>query len=152
MTQYATVPGGTVKWTYDATANDSDKSFTVPTGKIWVPIMIRSEATCSADVGNRTFTVYFSNGTNVIYHLNKSGSVTASQTFTLLFAIKWREAGTTAANVPLSTGTNPNVCVYGSIPPILLPAGYVIRVYDSAAIAAGADDMTVVINYIEYDA
>jgi len=35
---------------------------------------------------------------------------------------------------------------------LLLPEGYTIRLYDRSAIDAAADDMIIVLHYVEYDA
>ena len=143
---------GTPKWTRDAAANDSDKSFTVPTGKIWDLKTIVVNITATATVGNRLLVVGVTDGTNVVYVSPKSGNITASQTASALFTIDLAQSGTTANNVPLLSYANPNTSIYFPLPKMVLPAGYIVRVYDYAAIDAAADDMIVVLHYVEYDA
>lgn len=143
---------GSVTWNRDATANDSDKSFTVPTGKKILLRMIYAEITATATVGNRVMRVTISNGTDLIYRCPPLASLAASQVGTVKWAVWATAQGTTTSNGIALDGTTPNVCIYGPIPEMILPAGYVIRVYDGSAVDAAADDMTVILHYIEYDA
>ena len=139
---------GTPTWVRDAALNDSDKSFTVPTGKIWVLKYIRGELTATATVGNRILMVNITNGTSVVYTRWAGTNIAATQvgiiemhfdSFSDEFAID--------SLVPTSTvARGIGVCS------MVLPAGYVVRVLDNGAIDAAADDLTVVLHYVEYDA
>ena len=144
---------GTVNWLRDATANDSDKSFTVPAGKIWDVMSIAATLATTATVGNRILHVYITDGTNTVYSSPSSGNVAASgyggirivpgsnYTTSALFGRLDTPTGMTSVSVTDSPSSK-----------LYLPAGYVIRVWDRAAIDAAADDMTVVLHYMEYDA
>jgi len=59
----------------------------------------------------------------------------------------------TTTNLPrLTTGGSSLAFLNQGAPDMMLPAGYVLRVLDSAAIDAAADDLVVVVHYIEYEA
>ena len=132
---------GTPKWMYDATANDSDKSFTVPTGKIWAMISGRASLTTTATVGNRTPQIRITDGTNTVAIVSAPNL-----------------AASTTGNYPISFAgatddfARSSETMLASFDPLILPAGYVIRVYDSSAVDVAADDLTVVLHYVEYDA
>lgn len=144
---------GTPTWVRDATANDSDKSFTVPTGKLWCLKAIEACLTCTATVGNRVLSAVITNGVNQIHSLWQSASITASQVGVVYGATSLGTPSTTASRKPtLAGGDSVNVAINDSLPDMVLPAGYVIRVYDSAAIDPAADDLIVVLHYVEYDA
>lgn len=143
---------GTPTWVYDATVDDSDKSFTVPAGKRWALKMIDSQLTCTATVGNRLLTITVAtSGTNYIVAA-RTTNVTASQTARARVIPGMAIATTALTRLDNPTGGT-NVSVTDGMPnDILLPAGAVVRVYDSAAVDAAADDLIVVIHYVEYDA
>lgn len=133
---------GTISWTRDYALNDSDKSFTVPTGKIWKPLMIQIDFTASGTVGNRVIAVNIAyNGTNYEGYF-AGGSVAAS-------AHVWYVIGFQGITDDLTTAAR---TIAQGVPEIYLPAGAIIRVYDSAAIDVNADDLGIVFHYIEYDA
>jgi len=140
---------GTPVWERDATANDSDKSFTVPTGKVRRYLTIAAQLVCTATVGNRSLRVNITNGTDLVYQFMHSGNITASQNGALYI----ESPGSTGTQIRYGPGTaTPSVGKQETMPELILPAGYVIRVYDSGAIDAAADDLTVVLHYVEYDA
>ena len=153
MTEIRTTPGGTVKWSRDATANDSDKIvLTVPTGKLVRLIDVAGTIVNTATVGNRTLRVDIGNGTNVIWYSQISANITASQRG----SIRIRFSGAamtvyTSAQYGLD-GNYENINISQTGPEMWLPAGYTVRIWDTAAIDAAADDLTTVIEYIEYDA
>lgn len=138
---------GTPKWTRDATLNDSDKEFTVPAGKIWDLKAIVSTLTATATVGNRLMQNVITDGTNEVIRTQRTASITASQVS--IFRVTVGEGATGAVGNGFQGA---NVSTLDALPALILPAGYVIRVYDSAAIDAAADDLTVVLHYVEYDA
>lgn len=130
---------GTVKWLRDAALNDSDKSFTVPAGKVWSLRWLFATLATTATVGNRFIWVIITNGANDVWIHKQATSHPASTTYNYNFAPQYStQTGTTERTAPLMDA--------------LLPAGYVIRIYDSGAIDAAADDLTVVLHYVEYDA
>jgi len=131
---------GTVKWTRDATTNDSDKSFTVPTGKIWHMIGIRFYLTATATVGNRIPSIYVApDGANYFVYF-QGAALTASNTGQYMVSFQGVSDDFTAAAA----------VVQGSMP-MILPAGAIVRVYDVGAVDAAADDMVVLLHYVEYD-
>lgn len=143
---------GTPKWVRDATLNDSDKSFTVPAGKIWDMRSIDGLILATAAVGNRVLIITITDGTDVLWVSNYTGSIAASQ-YGFISANVAQGSTTTNLVPPWNNPTlNVNVAVQSPLPNHILPAGYVIRVYDRAAIDAAADDLTVVLHYVEYDA
>lgn len=119
---------------YDATANDSDKSFTVPAGEMWKLIYAFVTLATSADVGNRQirFSVTDPSGNSVGYIA--AGAVQAAsltRSYGFLQGI-YRETAFIDGMIQIPIPTD-----------MYMAAGSVIRFWDSAAIAAGADDMTV---------
>lgn len=149
------VPHGTPKWNRDATPNDSDKSFTVPTGKVWHLKTVYAALIATATVGNRALVVVINNGADNVFISAKTGSIAASNSGTILIGDIAVSGSTANQNPILDTAATPNATVYnGQFPSggFILPAGYIVRVYDTAAIDAAADDMTVVLHYWECDA
>lgn len=144
---------GTPKWTRDATANDSDKSFTVPTGKIWIVKSITYTIVTTATAGNRAMRLRITNGTNLIAVGEVMDAIAASNSSTgaWIFGVP---GGAAAALQPrLDTGATATVANWiRGMPDLVLLAGYVVQVLDSGTIDAAADDLTIAINYIEYDA
>ena len=133
---------GTVNWLRDATANDSDKSFTVPAGKIWDVKKIHIQLVTTATVGNRMLAVNIAaDGTNYLYMFGATAQAASLTRYYLLGCVTVSDDFTTAT---FTTAQD--------IGPTILPAGAVIRVYDSAAIDVAADDLIVVLHYVEYDA
>lgn len=150
MTQMKVEPGGTYQWTRDATANDSDKTFTVPAGKKWLLLDIVAEITATATVGNRSLRVDVGNGVAVLWVAVATGSIAATQVGTM-----YCEQGFGAANTSIRLGpsvTSTSVSASQNMPPMMLLPGYTIRVLDRNAVDAAADDLIVVLHYIEYDA
>jgi len=123
----------------DSAANDSDKTITVPAGKTWEIQALNITNVTSADVGNRQIVVIVTDGTNTLCTLNAEATQAASLTEYYLYTPKYG----TAAEAP--TGWH-----YIPLPVHTLPPGGTIRIYDSAAVAAGADDLTVVVYGIAY--
>ena len=129
------------EWTREATANDSDKSFVVPDNEQWKLNQVYSELTTTATVGNRVMTIEVQDdSSNVVFSMAAGAVQAASGTVKYPFSIgSPRE--TTAVNGYLSVNL-PN--------DLVLLGGYTLRVYDSAAIDAAADDMTVVYQAEKY--
>jgi hypothetical protein len=119
----------------DSAADDSDKTITVPTGEVWRVENVFVTNVTSADAGNRQMTVLVADPAAVTLLIAKAVAVqTASGTEYYNFSPTYGTATETPATfhfIPLPTCT--------------LDAGATIRVYDSAAIAAAADDMTVTV-------
>lgn len=130
---------------YDATANDSDKSFTVPAGKVWDVKLIHIKFTTTATVGNRQLFVVITDGTNEITRTVRA-TVTASQVAVMRVSFN----GANNALTPAFDGCN--VSAQDILPFNIMRAGYVIRAYDGGAVDAAQDDMIVAIVGVEYDA
>lgn len=141
---------GTPKWVRDATANDSDKSFTVPAGKAWALQYVYAEITATATVGNRSLAVHIRDTNPSVIVVEATANIAAAQKGNIRL-INGAPRSTTAQR--MLDGTTATVSQENQLPMLaLLPAGYSVRVWDSAAIDAAADDMTVVLHYVEYDA
>lgn len=119
---------------YDATANDSDKSWTVPDNEQWRICHAHVTLVSSATVGNRIVTMSISDAsgnalTDLVAGVVQAASVTRHYCF--LQGI-FRETAFVNSELqvplPIDCWLNP---------------GWTIRVYDSAAVDAAADDMTV---------
>jgi hypothetical protein len=117
----------------DETTNDSDKTFTVPASTEWEVLSIWIELTTTATVGNRQVVVEMQDSTGDVIGSFLAGIV---QTASL------------AKNYMFAPGLELMAAFVGTylsfpLPPMFLPAGFKVRVYDSAAIDAAADDMVV---------
>ena len=116
----------------DTDLNDSDKSFTVPASTEWRIQSIWIEMTTSADAGDRHMEVQIQEaGTDVIAEVKVALVQAESLTRYYLFAPHVTELAAFRDTDILST----------IFPDLTLPAGYIIRIWDNKAIAAGADDM-----------
>lgn len=116
-------------------ADDSDKSFAVPASTQYQVLWIWVELTSTATVGNRQMTIEIQDSAADVIGRWKAGAVqAASLTRNYCFA---------PSNADLTAFRDTTFLMTPIAPTLLLPAGYIIRVYDSAAIAAAADDMVV---------
>jgi len=144
-------PGGTVKWVRDAALNDSDKSFTVGTGKMWELLYVAAHITTTATVGNRSIIIYITDGTNIIWKGFGTAAVAASQNGTLY--TDFGDGAIRDTNLHFGiAGTSIDISLTTWGPKVYLPAGYVVRIFDLNAIDVAADDLTVELHYIEYEA
>jgi hypothetical protein len=128
-----TTPFKTLSLRSDAAANDSDKTYTVPTDKQWLIKSIDALLATTAAVGNRLLTILITTAADVVLMKYVAGAVQpASQSYTYIFAPLH----------PQETGFTGDVMLRAIAGDLVVPAGYKIRIYDSAAIAAAADDLT----------
>ena len=118
----------------DVVINQSDKTFTVPAGKQWWIKSIYAILISTATVGNRQLDVLFTDGFDNPVGKAAAGAVQAA---TLTRAICY------APGNPQETSFTTGLMYRALSFNLVLPAGYKVRVYDSAAIDAAADDMTV---------
>ncbi len=126
----------------DVTLNDSDKSFTVTTSKQWLLKSVYVKLVTTATVGNRQLDVLLTDASDVVIAKFVAGAVqAASLTREYVFA----------PHHPQETGFTTGVMLRALADDFVLPAGYKIRVYDSAAIDAAADDMDVHIHIEELE-
>lgn len=125
----------------DTANDDSDKTFTVPSGKTWEIKWVWVELVTTATVGNRQIVVVaLDNANDVIATVNAGAVQAASITRNYLFA---HHVGDLTSFRNTTYLTNP-------IPEFILPQAFAIRVYDIAAVAAAADDMVVHMLVREY--
>ena len=120
----------------DATANDSDKTLTVPAGTVYEVESLYVRLVSTATVGNRQLTILVTDADdNILLRYLAGGTQAASITMDYNFA----------PGHPNETGnaTNNGAQVRSFMQGLRLPAGYKIRVYDSAAVDAAADDLTI---------
>lgn len=118
----------------DETADDSDKKLTVPAGKVWDLLSVWVELTSTASVGNRQMALEIQDTADDVVMTIAAGIVqTASLTRNYLFG----------PGLPDLTSFRAGDLLMTPIPKILLPAGFDIRIADTAAIDAAADDMIV---------
>ncbi len=120
----------------DAAADDSDKTITVPSGESWEIKSIRVEYTATATAGTRTLAILFRDATDDVIHgfTVSNASITASQVMVFNF---YPDAPTVAPTDGAVEGTQ--ALSHG----LILPAGWDIRIYDSADVDATADDVVI---------
>lgn len=118
----------------DVTDNDSDKTITVPASTEYQPLSIMVTLTSTANVGDRQLAVLVTTAADVVIAEARAGVVqAASLARRYVFAVGAADMTAFRDTDLLST----------SLPVLVLPAGYKIRVYDNNAVAAAADDMHV---------
>ena len=127
-----------IGFAYDATADDSDKSFTVPDGEMWKIIYANVGLTTSATVGNRQLRLSITDpkGNAAIYI--SAGSVQAAsltRNYVFLQGI-YRETSFVDSMIQVPIPID-----------MYLPSGSTIRFWESAAIAPTTDDMIVNFGY-----
>ena len=131
---------GSIRLVYDTAANDIDKTLTVPTDYVWEVQHVYCSWTSDATVGNRQVVLQVRDDADTVIAAYPAAAVQAAsgtETYTWGGTHELTETVATYHHLPLM--------------PKILPSGYDIRVYDSAAIAA-TDDMTVYALVIEYPA
>lgn len=115
-------------------ANDSDYIIAVPTAQTYKLMSVWVELTTTATVGNREMAVEIQDAAaDVLAQIRAGALQAASLTRQYLFG----------QGLPDLTAFRSTDFLMTPLPPIILPAGYQIRVYDRAAIDAAADDMVV---------
>lgn len=133
---------GEIKTSIDEALDDSDKEWTVPDGKMWELLSVFVSLISTATVGNRRITLLFRTAVNKTIGIIVAGATqAASLTYSYYFA----------PLLPRETAVVNNALMTPLGPWVLLTAGQKVRIYDSAAIAPAADDMTVNIVYAERD-
>lgn len=126
--------GVNIKQQADVTADDSDKTFTVPAGKFWIVKWIYVAYVSNPTAGNRTVRVDFKDPTNIFAYVAAGATQAANLTRSYFFGPGVVDDTSFGSQGELFTDLGVN---------FPLPPGYTVRVYDSAAIAPAADDMTV---------
>lgn len=118
----------------DESLNDSDKTFTVTASEEWEIQSIWVELTTTATAGNRQIVIEIQDSSSDVIGQYRAGIAQAAS-LTRYYMFSPHAEGLTAFR-DTDYLSNP-------IAPLCLPASYVIRVYDVAAVDAAADDMNV---------
>lgn len=123
----------------DVATNDSDKTLVVPENQTWDILSIFVTLASSADAGNRQLRlVVLDDDDVVVYSIDALATQAANLTYKYAF-LPGAVNETQAAKLFLQAALPPR---------LILPEGWKVRVYDSAAIAATADDMTIQVQYV----
>lgn len=130
---------GILNWYKNETADSSNKTIlTVPLGHTYEIVSLLAKLVSSAVVGNRTLQVEILDyAPATIAKFDVGATQAASLTYTYQYGHGMQLDATAPA---LSMG----------LPILRLPAGYSIKVYDSAAVDAAADDLSIYVQYIDY--
>lgn len=116
----------------DEALNDSDKKFTVPADKEWLLQLIRVELVTTATAGDRQLAIEIQDDVDDVIFEAIAGNVqAASLTRNYHFAAGLSDLTAFRDTTHLST----------PLPPIMLPAGYDVRIFDNNAVDAAVDDM-----------
>ena len=119
----------------DEAANDSDKTFTVPADTEWYICWIWVEYASTATVGVRQLVVQLQDdAADVIGEIRMGLAQAASLT-------RYYQIGPSLGD--LVAARDGDWLMTPLMSTTVLPAGYVVRVYDNNAVAAAADDMVV---------
>lgn len=144
------MPAGTCKLVRDAVANDSDKTFTVPTGKVWCLHNVMAQLSCTATAGDRYLLLVITDGTNALW-TSYLGAASSANEVGMYWWGSPIAGSTVRRNFSLAANVNDEIDqpILKDVP---IPSGYTIRVYDVAAVDVAADDLIVILHYTEYDA
>lgn len=119
----------------DENLNDSDKTLTVAASTEWEILTIWVELTTTATAGARQLVLEFQDdSSDVIGQMRAGATQIESLTYYYMFG--------QAFGAEL-TSVRDSDFLYIPLPKIILPASYVIRVYDNNAVDAAADDMII---------
>jgi len=129
-------------WVADAatvgTQDSSNLSFTVPAEREWMPLTLYITLATTATAGNRQVTVEILNAANVVQLRLEAGAVqAASLTRYYAFGVGLQDLAGFRNSAYLCT----------PLPALYLAPGYRIKVHDSNAVDANADDMVVRLLY-----
>lgn len=118
----------------DTALDDSDKTLTVTAAKQWRVASVYAKLISTATAGNRQLDILITDASDNEVAKFVAGAVqAASLTRTYVFAPQH----------PQETGFTGGLMLRALAGDLILPAAYKVRVYDSAAIDAAADDLTV---------
>lgn len=121
----------------DAAADLSNKVFTVPAGKTWEVMTALAQLVTTATVGNRYMVFQWDDGTNIL------GSIAGTQVQAASLTRRYTWAPGVVDQASFRDIGGAVFTMMTPIPRLVLPAGYRIRILDTFAIDAAADDMTV---------
>ena len=115
----------------DTALNDSDKTFTVPAGNLWRLQILQAKLTTTATVGNRQLRLRIGDGSNILWTRNFGATQAASL-----------QRGYYAAwDLPDDVAFDGDGNIRLQMAQWILPTGFTVQLYDSAAIDAAADDL-----------
>lgn len=134
MTEKVFLAGVLATSVNDETADDSDKSFTPGAGVTWDIFSIVAELTSTATVGNRQMTLQILDGTDVVFASKAAAVQAASLVRTYVFSAGGGVRDSAFVDGVIECPLPANLAI-GS--------GHTIKVFDSAAVDAAADDMNV---------
>lgn len=122
-----------IKTIIDVALNDSDKTFTVPSGKQWKLLYGFINFSATASAGNRIIQVDFRDaGGNTLYRVRALNAIIANGVENLSLGqfsnVLESVAGTHHLPIPVNS---------------ILGSGFDLRIFDSAAVDAAADDMII---------
>ena len=127
----------------DEALDGSDKTITVTAGRDWMIQSLRAELTTTATVGNRQIAVQIRDDSDdVIAEVRAGATQTASLTRSYHFG----------PHLPDLTSFRDTDWISTPIDPLIVPAGYDIRIFDNNAVDAAADDLVVRLAILERDA
>lgn len=127
--------GWTVVTVSDETADDSDKTFTVPARYEYQVLWIWIELTTTATVGDRQLQVDLRDAADDVIGQVRVGAVQAAS------LTRYYMLGPALSDLGAFRDTD---YLMTPLPPtVFLPASYDIRIFDNNAVAAAADDMVV---------
>lgn len=124
----------------DSDANDSNKAWTVPDNALWKITRACVGLVTSATVGNRVFTLQEEDADGNILQKIVSGNVQAASSTVSYCCMQgiFRETSVVNGSIQVPIPED-----------FFIPGGHVVRFWDSAAIDAARDDMTVNFQYMK---
>ena len=131
---------GALKLVTDEALNDSDKTIIVPAGEIWQLLSVYAELIATGDAGNRQVELHVRDDSQDVIGIFPAAAV---QIASATEYYNWGVAGDLLETV----------ATYHYLPlaPTVLPPSYEMRIFDSAAIQAAADDLTIQILVLAYE-
>jgi hypothetical protein len=124
----------------DAVVDDSDKTFTVPAGEDWEILSIFVELVSTATAGNRIMQLIITHGAAATIALIRT-AVTQAASLTRRYMYH--------RGLSRETAFVNDALILPMPDPLILPPASTVRLFDEAAIAAAADDMTVRITGVQ---
>lgn len=122
-----------IKHGLDATADDSDKTVVVPAGEMWVLDWLHATLASSATVGNRQVNLELYDSSDVKrgdWHAGATQAASLTRHFAFQPGI-YRETSFVDGDIQISLPYK-----------LVVPSGWYVRVRDTAAVDAAADDLT----------
>lgn len=131
-----------IKQISDVAVNDSDKTFTIPSGKQWKLLYGEVVLTSTATVGNRRMSVQFRDENNNVLYLIEAINTQAPSATERYALGQFGDVGESVATRHLLPIPNEAI----------LLENFDIRILDSVAVDPAADDMTIRLMVEESDA